>query len=127
MGRTSLREARANRSSLNHQQRTSRSDPRLLRRPSCSGYRHWGDVCHWLVMCNVCREMAVQRLVRLPAAVAAVRVPSCRVGALIGRPCARPSAVGATRRPLAGVSSVIGWGGGRQSLVKPSAEFSHGC
>ena len=71
------------------------------------GVRYWGDVCHWLVMCNVCHETAVPRLVRLPAAVAAVRVPACRVGALIGRPGARLSAVGATRRPLAGVS-VIG-------------------
>ena len=62
----------------------------------------------------------------LPAAVAAVRVPTYRVGGLIGRPGARPSAVGATRRPLAGVS-VIGWGGGRQSPVKPGAGISHGC
>ena len=59
-------------------------------------------------MCNVCHETAVLRLVRLPAAVAAaVRVPTYRVGALIGRPGARPSAVRATRRLLAGMS-VIG-------------------
>ena len=41
-------------------------------------------------------------------AVAAVRVLTYRVEALIGRPGARPSVVRATHRPLAGVS-VIGW------------------
>ena len=42
------------------------------------------------------------------SASSAVRVPTYRVGALIGHPGARPSAVRATRRPLAGVS-VIHW------------------
>ena len=82
-------------------------------------------------MCAMKRRRAAQYRAlcgRLPAAVAAVRVPTCHVGALIGRIGACPSAVGATRRPLAGVSVItVLAGGGRQSPAKPGAPPPHGC
>ena len=62
----------------------------------------------------------------LPAAVAAVRVPTYRVGAFIGRPGARSSAVRATRRPLAGVS-VIGWRWAAVACQARRGGFAQGC
>ena len=63
------------------------------------------------------RAVLLSTFCGLLAAVAAVRVPTCRERALIGRrPGARPSAVGATRRPLAGVRV-------RASETPPEAEW----